>query len=243
MSHFWMIGLLLANAAMAEEGQVGAAKAAYVETIQRMEKVVSGLDDITYTMHKTEMVAGRIVENDPTLVKFLAPMSVYMRVGDAASPSQEVLYKDGWNEGKLRVSLGGWAPTVNLHPESRLVMRKNRHSIRYIAPQTVVDRIAADARRANGRKDVQVADMGIQQRLGESARCFEVTLPKGDPEFYAALVEMCVAERTGLLVTMRAWQASGEDLVLVEDYGYEGVQTNTGLTSADFSPDNVSYNF
>lgn len=243
MRYALIIGLLISGPATAQDREVDPAKRAYLDSIQRMEEVVSGLEDVTFTMYKTEVVNGRTVETEPTLVKFRAPMNVYMRVGDADSPGQEVLFRDGWNSGKLRVSLGGWAPTLNLHPDSRLVMRRNRHSIRFVAPQVVVERIAADARLADGRDDVHVTDMGIQQRYGEAARCFEVSLPEEEPRFYADTVEMCVAERTGLLVSMRAWEQIDDSSVLVEDYGYEGLRLNIGLTDDDFSAENPGYHF
>jgi hypothetical protein len=69
-------------------------------------------------------------------------------------------------------------------------------------------------------------------------------LPKVEvPEFCADVDEMCIAERTGLLVTLRAWDLIDGALVLVEDYGYQGVRANTGLSAADFSPENAGYNF
>jgi hypothetical protein len=244
MNGGWILALVMSGLALGNGPSDEQAKEDYVASIRRMEQVVSSLNDVTYTMHKMEVVRGKMVESAPSLVKFQAPMSVYLRIGEADSPDQEVLYRDGWNSGKLKVSLGGWIPTLNLHPDSKLVMRKNRHSIRFLAPQLLVARIAEDVNRSEGRDDVHVIDRGQQYRLGEDAHCFELSLPKGEvPEFYADVVEMCISERTGLLVTLKAWEYMDDALVLVEDYGYEGVQANTGLSSIDFNPDNQAYNF
>ena len=144
----------------------------------------------------------------------------------------------------MRVSVGRWVPTLNLNPTSNLAMRKNRHTIHFLSPKLLAKRIGEDVIRANGRTDIVVTDLGTMTRLNENVRCFKVQLPRGeDPGFYSDMVEMCQSKRSGLLVTLRSWEKVGEDLRLVEDYGYESLKTNVGLTDEDFSSENTAYNF
>ena len=232
--------LVLASQAYASDE----ALASYAAFVEALRAAADEVQDATYVMHKSEQVNGTQITSPTGYVKFKAPLSIYMRQGPKEKPDQEVLFREGWNDDRLRVSIGRWVPTLNLSPTSGLAMRKNRHSIHYLSPKVVVQRVMDDVVRGQGRTDIHVKDMGSLQRLGEAVRCFQVQMPKAaEPGFYSDQVELCQSERTQLLVTLKSWERQDGSLQLVEEYGYENLQVNVGLTTHDFSPENDDYRF
>ncbi len=211
-----------------------------------MARAASLLRDAAYIFHKQEYVDGKQQAAERVAVKFRAPGDIYMKWLGPVHQGRELLFRPGWNDNRLRVSLGLWSPTLNLNPQGYLAMRGNRHSIYQLPFLALIANFERSAKliAADPALEAQVSDLGKQWHYGEEAQCYGVILPKRQqPQLYAARVRLCVSLRTGLPLLIKVWDREDGQMRLVEDYAYEDVKPNAGLRDEDFNPENSDYDF
>lgn len=241
-----MLAALLALLLLPATAHAADATATFLDRIEAMQQAAAKLHDATFHLHKREWVGSEMTPRETLAVKFQRPLALYMRWVGEVNQGREVLFRSGWNDGRLRVDPGGLVPTLNLDPHGRLAMRNSRHAIHSTSPLHTVEMIVGDVQRlqANPDHEAKVEDRGEHRIHGESARCLVSHLPKDrDPAYYARRVEVCFANRTDLPIRVRAWDHEGGEVRLVEEYVFEDLQVNVGLSSADFDPDHPEYGF
>ena len=218
----------------------------FERVIADMQAAATRVRDATYLFHKQEYADGKQQPAQRILVKYRAPSDIYMKWLGPVHEGRELLFRPGWSDDRLRVNPGRWLPTLNLDPHGALAMRGNRHAIHALPFPTIVRNFVDSAAliRANPALRARIEDLGVQRRLGEAGRCYHLQLPrKQEPRLYAAETELCISLRTGLPLTIKSWDMEDGQFRQVEDYGYEGVQVNVGLTDLDFDPGNPAYGF
>lgn len=228
----------------AQEGQP--TPPAIQSLIDQMVAADKRLQDSTYTFHQAESIDGKKQPDQEILVKYRRPHHVYLKWVGATHNGRQLLYKQGWNDGKLRVSPGPWIPNLNLDPTSGLVMRSSRHSILEIGYPKIVGIIARDNAKVQKNPALQskITDLGISTVHGEQAHCYETELRKDiDPSLYGYKVNLCINLRTKLPARIQTWDKVNGEIQMVEDYGFENIEINSGLTDLDFDPDNEAYSF
>ena len=224
----------------------GAGEVDFEQVIAAMQTAAAQARDATYIFHKQEYADGKQRPAERTAVKYRAPNDVYMKWLGPVHKGRELLYRSTGNRGRLRINPGRWLPNINLDPRGRLAMHGNRHSIFDLPFPAIVKNFTDSATliRANPALRARIDDLGEQRRLGETGHCYHLQLPKKqEPRLYAAETELCVSLRTGLPLTIKSWDEEDGAFRLVEDYGYENVRVNVGLTDLDFDPDNPAYGF
>jgi len=241
-----MTALILALTISAHADE--AAENAFLSAIDRMKQAVTHIEDSTYKFHQLEVVNGKQQPKYLCDVKFRTPQDIYMTWIGEKNTGRELLYRGAsWNGGKLKVKPGPWIPTVSLDPNGRLATQGQRHTINNLGFHYSVQLFASDAERLKahrGEWPLTVEDLGVSTVFGSSARCFKADLPKEQaPELYARMVRVCVDETSGLPSHIQAWDLENGELMLVEDYGYEDIEINVGLTDIDFDDANPAYNF
>lgn len=242
---------ILAQPAAAQEAAVAAPEAAPVDPAQRlrdevyaMEKAYANVRDYTATFYKQERVKGELLPVETMLLKFRKPFSVYLRWTTGDFAGREVLYVRGWNDDKIRAHQGSFPDiTVNLRPDANLAMRGNRHPITDLGFGSAIDFIVRGARLAERRPQdgVVYVDHGESMVYGVRAHCIEAVAPvKKFSPYYAHRAKICIDQKTKMPARITIWDDEDN---LVEDYGFENVRLNSGLTDADFDPANSGYNF
>jgi hypothetical protein len=216
--------VLCASALASPEDDFGAA-------VDRMFAAVAAVEDATFVLHQQEYAGGRLRDPVVMTVKYRPPNDVYVEWPDG----QRLLWVPSTGATRMRVD-PPLLPVMSLAPDGMLAMRNQRHSIRRMGLQPVADLFAADAIRLRADPTLlAVVDLGPRTVLGTAARCFEAKMDKArEPALYAAKVEVCVDPATGLPVQMTSWDHEDGELRLVEQYGYEAMRVNVGLTAADF---------
>ena len=204
---------------------------AFLAAIQRMEAAVAQVQDATFVLHQQEYVGGRWGAPVSMRVKYRPPNTVYVEWDN----SQRLLW-DPRRFDKMRVDPGPMVPTLWLSPDSALARRGQRHTIRRMGLVPLIELFGPDIARI--QKDPQLMPVVSTSTLtlyGKQASCFDATLPKErEPALYAQRVELCVDAATGLPLRTRVWDTEDGQLRQVEEYGYENLQVNVGLTDADF---------
>jgi len=215
--------------------------------IDRMQKAAAQLKDFTATFHKKEF-KGKQLPQELIELKFrAAPRGVYLKWVGSNYRGQEVLWQRGWNDDQLRVHTNTFPDlTVNLKPESWIAMRNTRHPTTQAGFDYTIDCFVRDL--VVGRRRIEcvrkAVDAGVQQIYGTPSHCYELELDKDlCREMYSYKARLCVSEELGLPSKVEVWDKADGEVRQVEDYGYESVKVDAGLTDKDFDPKNKAYGF
>ncbi len=177
------------------------------------------------------------------------PLGVYLRFQEPPSMAgREVIWVEGRNDGRMIAHEGGLLgiARLRLDPTSLLAMAGNRYPITEIGIERLLERLVELGERNRRRDECEVAlERGI---LVDGIPCtrIEVRHPRPREHFDFHLAEVYLDERR--LVPLRYasydWpRTPGGPPVLVEEYAFEDLRLNVGLTDADFDPDNPEYDF
>ena len=86
----------------------------------------------------------------------------------------------------------------------------------------------------------EVSVLPPQTLYDRPARCYDATMRRDlEPGLYGDRVEVCLDAESNLPLRMRTWERMGEQLQLVEVYGYADLKVNVGLEPTAFEPDAV----
>lgn len=219
------------------------------ELIEKARQRVAELEDYTTVFHKREYVDGELLPDEVVKLKVrLEPRRIYMRWIGEVKKGQEVLWGEGWNDGKIRAHPGGWLGviTVNLNPEGSRAMKGNRHSVVEAGFRHTINLIARDLKTALEHPEYVhvIEDLGEKKLYDQEARGFDARLDKQKyPKFYAYRARIWIHKKLKLPVRVQIWDKEDGRIRLVEDYGYEEIRTDVGLSGRDFDPDNPEYDF
>lgn len=214
--------------------------------VQEGQAAVGRIKDFTCNFHKEEYKKGQLPK-EVAFMKFRTnPRAVYMKWIGEEKKNQEIIWRKGQNDDKIRAHKGSFPDvTVNLEPDSWMAMKDNRHPIQQAGFQHTIELIGRDFKMATENPELaKIEDLGEKNILGTNARCFDATLDKDkNPKFYARKARICVSTQLKIPVRVQIWDREDGELRLVEDYGYENVKVNVGLTDSDFDPENKEYKF
>lgn len=217
------------------------------QAIARMQKADARLKDFTATFVRQEYKGGKLLPQETIALKYrAAPLSLYLRWGTGSS-AQEVLWRRGWNDDRLRAHPGSFPDfTVNLKTDSWLAMRGARHPIFRAGFSFMIEMFARDLVTTRAKPSClgAVKDEGVQDVLAAKARCFEMSTDKEScPEVYAYRARLCVHEELAVPIRIQVWDREDGEVRLVEDYAYGDVKLDVGLRDKDFDPKNDEYRF
>lgn len=183
-------------------------------------------------------------------------VSVYLRgLEPKSQEGREVIWVEGKNDNKMTAHEAGILGmlTVELAPNSRLAMIGNRYSITEIGLEKLLRKLIE-----RGERDRQLGPATVRVTedvmLGkQKCKLFEIIHEsptaivdgkKVEFEFNVAKIYIDEANQVPIRYVSYAWpKTEGGELELLEDYVYEDLSFNVGLTDEDFSPKNPNYRF
>jgi hypothetical protein len=216
-----------------------------VDALRKCIHTMKGVDDYVLIVHQVQRVGGKLLPEEVILYKFKRPNSVYLRSIGEENHGQEVIYREGWNDGKMMGHMGGALDGVilNLKPGSGIASKKTRHTIDKSSLVYMMDTLERSMNHAEAHPDdnMIVEDIGTKMIFGKEVRLIRIKLPHGeDYPYYAPVSIFGVDGERYIPLYYRSYGPDGE---LWEDYRYRDVKTNVGLTDLDFDPKNPEYNF
>lgn len=231
--------------AVADAGPVPTPTPSVAQEVERlmteMTAAYSKVRDYTAILHKRERVKGKLLPTEEMAVKFRKPYSVYIKWVGEVNRGQETIYVRGANDGKLRAHRGSFpTTTIDLKPNSGIAMTNNRHPVTEASLGFVIDLITKNLDRGqrDPRGPLVLTDAGESTRFGQRVRCIDAVFPGAD--YYGKRARVCVFVESRLLSRIQIWDQADR---LIEDYEYEKLRTNVGLSARDFDSANPSYNF
>ncbi len=215
--------------------------------VARIEAAEAQLQDSTYTLEMQEYVDGHLKDKEVMTLKYRRPHEVMLTWVGEVNTGRELLYRQGWNDGDLRVNPGRFLPTLNLDPLGKVATAESRHSVLDSGVPFAVGKIIADTwrvRDAPERHGATFTWLGSSQVSGRAVSCYEAHLPKAqDPAFYATKAKVCAYDDLHLPASFEVWDVEDGSLRMVERFLFADLQVNVGLTDHDFDPDNPAYGF
>ncbi|HUP81646.1 MAG TPA: DUF1571 domain-containing protein [Pirellula sp.] len=223
--------------------------------------------DYTAILIKRERVGGKLVAETKMALKLKygkrkgaeileRPVSVYLKTLEPKSQAgREVIWVQGRNDNKLTVHEAGLLGliTVDLLPESRLAMAGNRYPITEIGIEKLLGKLIEKGERdrllgpATIRTTEKVAFDGKTCRLIEVIHESPTAVINGKTvefEYYLAQIYIDYERLLPLKYVSFSWpKAPGDAPELIEEYTYQDVSLNVGLSESDFDPKNPDYGF
>jgi outer membrane lipoprotein-sorting protein len=211
--------------------------------IRDMEEAYLEINNYTAIFHKQEQINGRLREEETIFIKFKKPFKIYMKWIKNPYKGREVLYAGGWNENRMMIYestvMGG--VTINLDPKGLIAMKGNRHPITDSGIGNLVKLIGDNFTKGIKTGDLEFKECSEETVYDRKTKKFKLIFPKDKTRGYyccRAIINIDVEKNLPTKVQIYDWNN-----IIMENYAYENLKMNVGLTDTDFDPKNPEYKF
>lgn len=215
----------------------------YTAVLVKRERIGDDLGDNEFMFVK---IRNRKMEGD----KIKVPFSVYLAFLKPASvKGREVIYIENANEGKLVAHEGGMKRMLGTHllePDGYLAMAGQKYPLTDIGLENLLVKLIEKGERDKQYGHCHVKLEGGAKVGGRECSILEVVHPVQKPhyEFHKAQVFMDNEWKIPVRYAAFGWPEGSEgELEVIEEYTYQNVKINVGLTDKDFDVANGDYNF
>jgi len=233
----------LAQAKAADMGQA-------LLLIQTARDKFAPVKDYRATFLRDELIDGELKQNHVILRVRHEPFGVHMEwLAPASKKGRRTAYVMGQNDGKMLVReplAGRFAVTVRRDPEESMKRKESRHTIREAGYRNLVEKYVKGWKREKelGRTQVTLQDGELKLNLGDRELKFPCTVVttkhdvKDRDQFTFFRSRLYFHKDTGQLIRVEGYdwpsRPQDQDGELSERYTYLEMETNVGLTDADF---------
>lgn len=227
---------------------------------QSLGLMQSQITDYTAVLVKRERIGDELGDNEFMFVKIrnrkmqnnqvVVPFSVYLAfLKPAAVKGREVLFIENQNEGKLFAHEGGMKRMLGTHllePTGYLAMAGQKYPLTDIGLENLVVKLIEKGERDKTYGHCQVELLPGAKVGGRNCSILQVTHPEEKPhyEFHIAQVFMDDEWKIPVRYAAFGWPSKpGADPEVIEEYTYQNIKINVGLTDKDFDLANSDYNF
>lgn len=216
---------------------------------KKAQAALQEVKDYTARFRKTEFVRGKYFPHEMQMKHRAEPFSVYLRFTDKAHAGREVLYVAGKNNGKLKAHEGSGIKslvgTVDLAINGPDALSEGRYPISEIGMLNLVTKVITrwEGEAKYGEIEVEY----YPEAKVNDVECLAIMVihPRKRPQFRFHKTVLYLDKKTNFPIRLENYDfpGSGGEPPLVEEYNYENVQVNVGLTDADFDHRNPQYKF
>ena len=218
-------------------------KEEFKQWLDRSQEAYGELADYACVFVQRERVDGKLLPEERSQLKFKKPFMVHMRWIGEVKKGQECLYVKGRYQDKLVAHGSGLvgSSTLKLDPNGKRAMKKRRHPITETGIGNLLKLLRQDHELAARHAEGRVVDRGKDELSGRELRVLECNLPADKRrEYYCH--RAVVGFDTELVLPVSVSIYDGEHRLL-EQYRYQDLKLNVGLTDKDFDEDNRAYDF
>jgi hypothetical protein len=229
---------------------------------QSLGMIQRDLADYTGVLVKRERIGNSLGEHEFMFVKIrnrktdsnnqlTVPFSVYLAfLKPAAVKGREVIFVENQNSGNLIAHEGGMKRMLGTHslqPTGMLAMAGQRYPLTDIGIENLVFKLIE-----RGEKDKKYGTCNVDLIPGakvskRDCTIIQVVHPVQQPHFDFHVAQIFMDDQLKIPVRYAAfdWPAKAGDSTgeVIEEYTYQDLKFNVGLTDADFDPNNKDYNF
>jgi outer membrane lipoprotein-sorting protein len=204
--------------------------------LERSIKSYEGVKDYTCLFHKRELVDGKLREEQNIILKFKKPEHFYLKWTKGRNKGIESIFVKGKNNDKLIVHLGGLLSFIKLSidPIGKLALKNNRHPIMEAGFGHIIHLVEKNYLISRNDKDSFITYEGEKVLSGQKTLLIKAVFPKGKG-YYGHIIYVYFDKISFLPigVTVYGWENE-----FLEDYRFENIKLNVGLTEKDFNPNN-----
>jgi len=221
----------------------GQEKMGLEDWLRQAEVLLDKTESYTAVFHKQERVKGWLKTEEIVYLKFKKPFKVYMKWVEDPGKGREILYIDGSNDNRILLRDPGFLGVVimNLRPQGHIAMKGSRHPITDVGLEYLVKMFGDNLRRGLRSGELEYrrgTDGTVYGRRTQSVEVIFSRDPRSGYYCYRSIISLDVEKRLPIRVQIFDWEDR-----LIEDYGYEDLTLNAGLTEADFDRRNPKYKF
>ncbi|MFG0332066.1 MAG: DUF1571 domain-containing protein [Maioricimonas sp. JB049] len=209
---------------------------------------LTAIEDYEATFVKSELIGRRLTSSRMQLKLREKPFSVYLKFLEPHA-GREVLYVANRNAGKLlvhEVGLASLVGSISLDPNGKLAMDESRYPLTMLGMRTLVDTVMQQWLGETRLDNISV-NYFPKARVGElHCKVIESSHAARRPETQFQMTRLYLDADSGLPIRVQQYgfpARQGDRAPLIEDYLYLNLETNVGLTDADFDPANARYGF
>jgi hypothetical protein len=202
-----------------------------------------GVRDYRCVFHKRHRIGGKLQDNQRILLKFMKPMSIYMKWLAGRHEGQEILYAPARYGEKGFARAGGLKgklmPVIRIDVDGYWVRRDSIHDLDHVGIGYFLDVFMENSRRARDTGEGALIDRGEDAVCGRPARVIEAVLPRAREKGYychRCIVSLDRENKLPVRIQIFDWDDN-----LAEEYVYENLELNVGLTDRDFDRKNKEY--
>jgi hypothetical protein len=227
---------------------------------QSLSLMQSQVTDYTAVLIKRERIADELGDNEFMFIKVrnrkvsgdkvVVPFSVYLAfLKPAAVKGREVIYVENANDGKLIAHEGGMKRVLGTHrlePDGYLAMAGQKYPLTDIGLENLLVKLLEKGERDRQYGPCQVKFDGGAKVGGRDCSILEVMHAEKKPhyEFHKAQIFMDNEWKIPVRYAAFNWpEGEQSEPEVIEEYTYQNVKINVGLTDKDFDFTNPDYNF
>ena len=234
-----------ADVTQSEISDLAQARRLIADAREQMEQV----KDYVCTFVKQERIGSKLLTPQVIQMKGRTePHCIYFSF-QTTHKGREAIYFPAKYSNNLVAHEGGWtgylAGTMNLEPTGRLAMSDNRHPVTEAGINKLVTRVYN-----SWHRDLQPEhDVSIERGVTIGNRSTTMVQTKHDhrqPEFHYHIVRLYFDDELRLPVRFTGFEwptRKGDAPPIVEDYQFQNLKVNVGLSDRDFDPSNPSYSY
>jgi len=146
------------------------------QILTSMGRAVENVRDYTMTLVTQEWRGDGLAPAATIVAKWARPFKFYYKRLTAPHLGREILFAEGWNDDKLKVSVRAWPVNigVNINPHGELAMADTRHPVEETSLVYLVNVVLDNFTRAEARGEAMTEDLGEETILGR--KCHRVRL-------------------------------------------------------------------
>ena len=215
----------------------------YTAILIKREQIDGEVGDYEYMYAKVrnrQLVDGQLQTPFSVYLTFLKPSSIKGR---------EVLYVENANDGNMLAHEGGMKRMLGTHaldPTGFLAMRGQRYPITDVGIENLLTKLVEKGNRDRQHGECKVEFLQGAKVSGRNCRVIQVTHPERNGVYDFHIAQIFLDEELQVPVRFASYDwptAPGAEPKILEEYTYQNIKINVGLTDADFDANNPQYNF
>lgn len=227
---------------------------------QSLAIVQGSINDYTAKLVKRERIEETLGEHEYMFIKvrnrklnngqIAVPFSVYVAfLKPATVKGREVVFVENKNEGKFLVHEGGMKRMLGTHtlePGGWLAMQGQRYPVTEIGIENLVVKLIERGERDKRHGECSVQFLEGAKVSGRTCTVIQVEHAHkvGPYDFHIAQVFLDNEYRIPVRYAAYTWpKVPGQQPEVLEEYTYQDIKFNVGLTDADFDANNAEYGF
>jgi outer membrane lipoprotein-sorting protein len=209
--------------------------------IEKCKKSYSEVKNYSCTFSRKEVIDGSLQIENNIIFKFMKPAHFYMKWTEGKDKNQELVYVYGKYGNKLVVKPGGFFNflRIGIDPDGKRALEKNRHPIYEADLGYFINLFEREYLRAKNDVLFKISFENEQVLNGRSVAILKSVFPE-NKNFYSNLIYIFIDKYYFLPIKIKVFDWNNK---MIEEYQYDNLRINSGITENDFETGGPDINY